>query len=50
MTPREKFVSLIRNDILRLDLAERGSGIYGTMLQQKRTYIPPLSNKLKDCL
>lgn len=50
MTPREKFVSLIRNDILRRELAERGFGIYGIMLQQKRTYIPPLSNKLKDCL
>ncbi len=50
MTPREKFVSLIRNDILRRELAERGFGIYGIMLQQKRTNIPPLSNKLKDCL
>ena len=28
MTPREKFVGLIKNDILRMDLAELDFGIY----------------------
>ena len=37
MTPREKFVGLIKNEILRMDLAEHDFGIYRTL-------------NLKDCL
>lgn len=28
MTPRDKFISLIKNDLLRMDLAELDFGIY----------------------
>ena len=37
MTPREKFIGLIKNEILRMDLAELDFGIYRTL-------------NLKDCL
>ncbi len=37
MTPRDKFIWFIKNDILRMDLAELDFGIYRTF-------------NLKDCL
>ena len=37
MTPREKFIGLIQNEILRMDLAELDFRIYRTL-------------NLKDCL
>ena len=36
MTPREKFVGLIKNDILRMDLAERDFGIYRILNHRQR--------------
>jgi hypothetical protein len=49
MTPREKFGGLIRNDILRVDLAELDFGINRIRLQQDTAYISKRLNRLKDC-
>ena len=50
MTPREKFAGLIKNDILRMDLAELDFGISRSLVEQDPAHISTLLNKLKDCL
>ena len=49
MTPREKFVGLIKNDILRMDLAELDFGIYRILLENDPATISTNLNRLKDC-
>ena len=46
MTPREKFVGLIKNDILRMDLAELDFGIYRILNHRRRAVEQYLENIL----
>ena len=48
MTPREKFVGLIRDDILRLDLAELDFGIYRILNHRRRAVEQYLEKTLPD--
>ena len=48
MTPREKFVGLIKNDILRMDLAELDFGIYRILNHRRRAVEQYLENTLPN--
>ena len=48
MTPREKFVGLIKNDILRMDLAELDFGIYRILNHRRRAVTQYLENTLPN--
>ncbi len=46
MTPREKFVGLIKNEILRMDLAELDFGITRILNHRRRAVEQYLENTL----
>ena len=48
MTPRDKFIGLIKNDILRLDLAELDFGIYRILNHRRRAVEQYLENTLPN--
>ena len=48
MTVREKFIGLIRNDILRLDLAELDFGIYRILNHRRRAVEQYLEKTLPE--
>ena len=48
MTPREKFIGLIQNEILRMDLAELDFGIYRILNHRRRAVEQYLEKTLPD--